>query len=44
MEILIADDHPLVRNALQQVISQSFGAAGVAAASSVAELQQQVEQ
>lgn len=44
MEILIADDHPLFRNALQQVISQSFGAAGVAAASSVAELQQQVEQ
>lgn len=44
MEILIADDHPLFRGALEHVINQSLPAAQVATAASVAELQQQVEQ
>lgn len=44
MEILIADDHPLFRGALQQVINQSLPAAKVSTAASVAELQTQVDQ
>ncbi len=44
MDILIADDHPLFRGALQQVIRQSLPNSQVVTASSVAELQQQVEQ
>ena len=43
LEILIADDHPLFRGALQQVISQRYPNAAVHLAASVAELQQQVE-
>jgi len=43
MEILIADDHPLFRSALQQVMGQAMPEAGVSTAASVGELQQQVE-
>ncbi len=42
--ILIADDHPLFRAALQQVISQLYPQATLLQAASVAELQRQVEQ
>ena len=44
LAILIADDHPLFRGALQQVIAQLYPQAGLYQAASVAELQQQVEQ
>ena len=43
MNILIADDHPLFREALQQVIGQAMPDAGINGAASVSELQQQVE-
>ena len=43
LSILVADDHPLFRAALQQVISQIYPNAQLAEAASVAELQQQVE-
>ena len=43
MEILIADDHPLFRSALQQVVGQSMPDAKVDTAATVGELQQQVE-
>ncbi len=42
-EILIADDHPLFRGALQQVIAGRYPGATLHTAASVAELQQQVE-
>ena len=42
-EILIADDHPLFRGALQQVIAGRYPGATLHSAASVAELQQQVE-
>ena len=41
--ILVADDHPLFRAALQQVIGQIYPGATLVEAASVAELQQQVE-
>ena len=41
--ILIADDHPLFRNALQQVLGQVYPAAELCEAASVAELQQQAD-
>ena len=41
--ILIADDHPLFRGALQQVIAQLYPRARQHQAASVAELQQQLE-
>ena len=41
--ILIADDHPLFRGALQQVIAQLYPGAELYEAASVAELQEQVE-
>ena len=41
--ILVADDHPLFRGALQQVINQLYPQAELLEAASVAELQQQVE-
>lgn len=44
LSILVADDHPLFRGALQQVISQLYPQAELYQAASVAELQQQVEQ
>lgn len=44
MEILIADDHPLFRGALQHVIQQSLPAAEVATAASVAQLQHKIDQ
>lgn len=44
MSILIADDHPLFRGALQQVIRQLYPQAELFEAASVAELQQQVDQ
>ncbi|MDX1733283.1 MAG: response regulator transcription factor [Halioglobus sp.] len=43
MDILIADDHPLFRSALQQVIAQARPDARVATAASVGELQSEVE-
>ena len=43
LSILIADDHPLFRAALQQVIAQLYPRASLYQAASVAELQQQVE-
>ena len=43
MNILIADDHPLFREALQQVIGQAMPDANINGAASVSELQQQVE-
>ncbi|MEH6586668.1 MAG: response regulator transcription factor [Halioglobus sp.] len=42
MSILVADDHPLFRAALQQVIGQIYPNATLWEAASVAELQQQV--
>lgn len=44
LSILIADDHPLFRSALQQVIGQLYPQAQLLEAASVGELQQQVEQ
>ena len=44
LSILIADDHPLFRAALQQVIAQLYPQATLYQAANVAELQQQVEQ
>lgn len=44
LSILIADDHPLFRGALQQVIAQLYPHAVLYEAANVAELQQQVEQ
>ena len=44
LSILIADDHPLFRGALQQVIGQLYPHAVLYEAANVAELQQQVEQ
>ena len=44
LSILIADDHPLFRAALQQVIAQLYPQASLAEAASVAELQQQAEE
>ncbi len=41
--ILVADDHPLFRSALQGVISQLYPAATLLEAASVAELQKQVD-
>jgi DNA-binding NarL/FixJ family response regulator len=43
LSILIADDHPLFRGALQQVIAQIYPKACLYQAANVAELQQQVE-
>lgn len=43
LSILIADDHPLFRGALQQVISQLYPHASLYEAANVAELQQQAE-
>ncbi len=43
LSILIADDHPLFRAALQQVIAQLYPQASLYQAANVAELQQQVE-
>ena len=43
LSILVADDHPLFRAALQQVIAQIYPNANLVEAASVAELQQQVE-
>ena len=43
LSILIADDHPLFRNALQQVIGQLYPQAALYEAADVAELQQQLE-
>ncbi|KAA1194632.1 response regulator transcription factor [Pseudohalioglobus sediminis] len=42
--MLVADDHPLFRGALQQVIAQLYPQATLYQAASVAELQQQVDQ
>jgi DNA-binding NarL/FixJ family response regulator len=42
-DILIADDHPLFRAALEQVLSQLFPQARLHLAANVAELQRQVE-
>jgi len=44
LSILIADDHPLFRGALQQVISQLYPQARLLQAASVGELHQQVDQ
>ena len=44
LQILIADDHPLFRGALEQVISQAYPAASLCPAANVAELQSLVEQ
>ncbi len=44
LSILVADDHPLFRTALQQVIGQIYADATLYEAASVAELQNQVEQ
>jgi PleD family two-component response regulator len=43
LSILVADDHPLFRGALQQVISQLYPGATLHEAANVAELQQQAE-
>jgi DNA-binding NarL/FixJ family response regulator len=43
LSILIADDHPLFRTALQQVISQLYPRAVLHQAANVAELQQQLD-
>jgi DNA-binding NarL/FixJ family response regulator len=43
LSILIADDHPLFRSALSQVISQLYPQATLHEAANVAELQQRVE-
>jgi DNA-binding NarL/FixJ family response regulator len=44
LSILVADDHPLFRSALQQVIGQLYPGATLYEAASVAELQTQVDQ
>ncbi|MEE4280415.1 MAG: response regulator transcription factor, partial [Pseudomonadales bacterium] len=44
LSILVADDHPLFRGALQQVIAQIYPGATLHEAASVAELQVQVDQ
>jgi DNA-binding NarL/FixJ family response regulator len=44
LSILIADDHPLFRSALQQVIGQLYPSATLHQAANVNELQQSVEQ
>lgn len=44
LSILIADDHPLFRAALQQVIAQMYPGASLSEAANVAELQQRVEE
>ena len=44
LSILVADDHPLFRGALQQVIAQIYPDATLHEAASVAELQVQVDQ
>jgi DNA-binding NarL/FixJ family response regulator len=44
LSILIADDHPLFRGALQQVIRQLYPQSTLHEAANVAELQQQAEQ
>ena len=43
LSILIADDHPLFRDALQQILSQRYPDATVYTAASVSQLQQRVE-
>ena len=43
MKILIADDHPLFRAALQQVLEQAYPDATLHTAANVPELQQQAE-
>ena len=43
LSILIADDHPLFRDALQQILSQRYPNATVYTAASVSQLQQRVE-
>lgn len=43
MQILIADDHPLFRSALQQVLSQCCPDASIATAASVSDIHQLVE-
>ena len=43
MKILIADDHPLFRAALQQVLEQAYPTATLHTAANVPELQQQAE-
>ena len=43
LSVLIADDHPLFRAALEQVIMQCYPAAALHNAANVGELQQQVE-
>jgi len=43
LSILIADDHPLFRTALQQVIGQLYPRAALYQAANVAELQQQLD-
>ena len=43
LSILIADDHPLFRNALQQVIGQLYPQAALYQAADVADLQRQAE-
>tara|TARA_R110002110_G_scaffold406421_1_gene626476 strand:+ start:310352 stop:311002 length:651 start_codon:yes stop_codon:yes gene_type:complete len=44
MTILVADDHPLFRGALQQVLTQLYPQATLYEAANVAQLQSQVEQ
>jgi DNA-binding NarL/FixJ family response regulator len=44
LSILIADDHPLFRSALQQVIAQLYPRATLLQAASVADLQREAEQ
>lgn len=43
MKILIADDHPLFRGALQHVVEQSWAGADISTAASVSQLQAQVD-
>lgn len=43
LSILVADDHPLFRSALQQVVAQLYPGTAIYEAASVAELQAQVE-
>ncbi len=43
LSILIADDHPLFRAALEQVLGQCYPEAALCSAANVGELQQQVE-
>ena len=44
LTILIADDHPLFRDALKQVIAQQYPEAALVEAASVADLHRQVDQ